>query len=70
MQKKEPEDLSFLQTMSSVLASFIGVQSNAKRERDFTRGKASSFILVGLLLTVGFILAVLGVVMLVMHFAT
>jgi hypothetical protein len=70
MRKKESEDLSFLQTMSSVLASFIGVQSNAKRERDFTHGKASSFILVGLLLTVGFILAVLGVVMLVMHFAT
>lgn len=70
MQAKESQKLTFMQTVSSVLASFIGVQSDAKRERDFTQGKASDFILVGILLTAGFVFAVLGVVMLVMNFAT
>lgn len=70
MQQDNPaKKLSFMQTMGSVLSSFIGVQSDAKRERDFTQGKASDFILVGILLTAGFIFAVLGVVMLVMNFA-
>ena len=59
--------LSFIQVMGSVLASFAGVQSNAKRERDFTQGSAKDFILVGILLTLGFIGVVLGVVLLVMH---
>lgn len=68
-QSNQSEKLSFMQTAGSVLASFIGVQSDAKRERDFTHGKASDFILIGILLTAGFVFAVLGVVMLVMNFA-
>ncbi len=43
--------LSFFQMVSSILASFFGVQSSKNRERDFKRGKASQFIAVGILVT-------------------
>ena len=67
---KEPDKLSLVQVFGSVLASFFGVQKNANRERDFKRGRARDFIIVGVVLTVLFILAVWGVVQLVMHVAT
>lgn len=62
--------LGFLQVLGSVLSSFFGVQKNETRERDFKHGRARDFILVGILLTVLFILVVWGVVQLVMHVAT
>jgi len=61
--------LSFLQTFGSVLASFAGIQNNAKRERDFNQGRARDFIAVGALITVLFIAAVYGVAQLVMSVA-
>lgn len=62
--------LSWFQVFSSVIASFFGVQKNATRERDFTHGKARDFIIVGLVLTLVFILVIFGIVQLVMHLAT
>lgn len=56
-----------LAVFGSVIASMFGVQSSRKREQDFTHGKASHFIIVGLVMTVVFILTVWGVVSLVMH---
>lgn len=53
----EPPPTTLLQTIGSVLASFFGVQSSAKRHRDFTRGRASHFIIVGLIMTVLFVLS-------------
>lgn len=50
--------LSLWQTLKSVNASFFGVQSSANRERDFKHGKAHHFIIIGMLMTVVFILAV------------
>ncbi len=61
--------LSIVQIIGSVLSSFFGVQKNATRERDFKHGRARDFILVGVLLTVVFILIVWGVVQLVMSVA-
>jgi hypothetical protein len=58
--------LTFLQVLGSVVASFFGVQSNAARERDFKHGRARDFIVVGLFLTLLFILALWGLVQLVM----
>jgi hypothetical protein len=46
------------QTFASVSASFFGVQSSKNRERDFKHGKASHFIVIGILMTLGFILMV------------
>ncbi len=61
--------LNLFQVLKSVISSFIGVQNNATRERDFERGRARDFILVGIGLTVVFILVVYALVKLVMYFA-
>ncbi|MES1939611.1 hypothetical protein T5B8_05188 [Salinisphaera sp. T5B8] len=50
------------QSWMSVLAAFFGVQSSANRERDFTRGKASHFILLGVVATVLLIALLIGLV--------
>jgi hypothetical protein len=55
--------------LKSVLASMFGVQSTRKREEDFTHGKPSQYIVIGLLVTVAFVLMVWGVVSLVMKLA-
>jgi hypothetical protein len=60
---------SLLDVLKSVLASMFGVQSTRKREEDFTHGKPSQYIVIGLLVTVTFVLLVWGVVSLVMKFA-
>jgi len=60
---------SLLNVLGSVLASMFGVQSNRRREDDFTHGKPSQYIVIGLLVTVVFILTVWGVVSLVMRLA-
>ena len=60
---------SFFSVLGSVLASMFGVQSSKKHETDFTRGKPIHYIMVGLLVTVVFILTVWGVVKLVLAFA-
>ena len=69
VDRKPTERLSLRQVFGSVMASFLGVQKNATRERDFRRGRARDFILVGIVLTLLFILTIWGVVQLVMHFA-
>jgi cytochrome b subunit of formate dehydrogenase len=57
------------QVFKSVIASFFGVQKEEVRQRDFTHGKPSQFIIVGLVLTIAFILGVLLLVKLVLFFA-
>ena len=51
----------------STLSAFIGVQSNANRERDFKYGKVSHFIAIGLLFGLVFIATIVGVVKIVMR---
>ena len=63
-----PAQLTFGQLFKSTLSAFIGVQSNANRERDFSRGKMSHFIWMGLLLGLLFVGTIIGVVQLVLHF--
>ena len=60
---------SFFDVLGSVLASMFGVQSSRRREQDFTHGKPMHYVLVGLLVTVLFILMVWFVVSLVMRVA-
>jgi len=64
----EERHLSFWQLLKSTMSAFIGVQSNANRERDFKHGKVSHFIWMGLLFGLVFVLTLLGVVQLVLHF--
>lgn len=61
--------LTLGQMFSSAIAAMIGVQSKEKRERDFARGKASHFIIVGVVLTATFVLVMAGVVTLVLRVA-
>ncbi|MGD2118799.1 MAG: DUF2970 domain-containing protein [Chromatiales bacterium] len=55
--------------ISSVAASMIGVQSSKKHQEDFTKGKLSSYIWMGIAGTLVFILTVWGIVMLVSSLA-
>ena len=52
---QEPQDQNrkptLWQVIASVNAAFFGVQSRKNRERDFTRGKASHYIIVGVIMT-------------------
>ena len=60
---------SFWQMLHSVMAAAFGVQSGKNRARDFTHGKPSHFIAIGLLFTLVFVLLLVGVVKLVLHLA-
>lgn len=65
----EREHLTPWQVVTSTVAAAFGVQSSRNRERDFSRGKASHFIIAGIVFTVLFVLAVVGVVNLVLSSA-
>jgi hypothetical protein len=72
LDKKNDDDgaqLSFWELLKSTSSAFLGVQSNANRERDFKRGKLSHFIWMGLLFGMLFVLTLVGVVQLVLHFS-
>lgn len=58
---------SILQMIFSVLAAMVGVQKSINRERDFKTGNPWLFILVGISLTVIFVLILIGVVSLVLN---
>ncbi|MBC3349230.1 DUF2970 domain-containing protein [Pseudomonas hefeiensis] len=57
------------QMMHSVLAAAFGVQSGKNRARDFTHGKPSHFVVLGIVFTVIFALTLFGIVKLVVHLA-
>lgn len=57
---------SALTTLKSVLAAFIGVQSDKNRAEDFAQGKLSHFVIAGVVATILFILVLVGIVALVM----
>jgi hypothetical protein len=64
---KSPQNHNgFLATAKSVSFAFFGVQSNKNRERDFSQGKLSHFIIAGLLGAILFISALIAVVSLVL----
>ena len=67
--KDEGRAPSLLGVLGSVLASMFGVQSNRRREEDFTHGKPSQYVIIGLLVTVVFVLTLWSVVSLVMKLA-
>ncbi|HRY16414.1 MAG: DUF2970 domain-containing protein [Candidatus Competibacteraceae bacterium] len=64
--RRSPRPLSII---LSVLAAFFGVQSEKNRTRDFQQGRPIHYILVGLIMTLLFILAVLVAVKLALRSA-
>ena len=57
------------QMLHSVMAAAFGVQSHKNRARDFSHGKPSHFVILGIVFTAVFALILLGIVQLVLHFA-
>jgi hypothetical protein len=66
---EQPKPLTLRQMLQSVLAGALGVQSGKNRARDFSQGKPSHFVLLGVGFTVAFVLVILGVVKLVLCLA-
>jgi len=69
MSNQQPDEKTpptFVAVLSSAMAALLGVQSSKNRERDFTRGKPIHYIMVGLIVTLVFVLSVWGVVKLVL----
>ena len=62
-QQQKPPGLKAL--LQSVLSAALGVQSSKNRERDFTDGRASHFIVAGIVFTFIFIATVATIVNLV-----
>lgn len=57
---------SIFSTIKSVAAAFLGVQSDKNRSRDFSQGKPSHFIIVGIvgvLLFIGTLIVVVNLVL-------
>lgn len=51
-----------LNTMRSVFAALFGIQSNKNRVDDFSQGKATHFIIAGIIGVIIFILVLVGIV--------
>lgn len=58
---------TFWQMLHSVLAAALGVQSGKNRTRDFTHGKASHFIALGIVFMLVFVMLLVGLVKLAMY---
>ena len=58
---------SIKQIVFSVLAAMFGVQSEQARKRDFEFGRPWHYVVVGLVMTILFVLSIVTVVKLVMH---
>lgn len=67
--KNHDQPLTFREMLQSVLAAAFGVQSGKNRSRDFSRGKPSHFILLGVLFTAAFVVVLYGLVQLILHLA-
>ena len=59
--------LSFLELLQSTLWAAIGVQKSENRQRDFARGKAYQFVLMGIGYTAFFACLMAGIVHLVIN---
>jgi len=62
---QSPGGQSLGSVFRSVSASMFGVQSSKKHAEDFSEGSVTSYVAVGLVATILFVLAVWGVVKLV-----
>ena len=61
-KQQQDESLTLVQVGASVLAAGFGVQSKENKQRDFTRGKPTQFIIVGLVLTGTLMATLIGIV--------
>ena len=69
MSDEDNKPLTLWEMLQSVLSAALGVQSGKNRARDFSRGKPSHFIVLGVLFTAVFVLVIFSIVKLVLHLA-
>ena len=62
---QSPGSQSLGSVIRSVSASMFGVQSSKKHAEDFSEGRVTSYVAVGLIATILFVLTVWGIVKLV-----
>jgi hypothetical protein len=65
----QKEDIGILEVCKSVLMSFLGVQKESVRRRDFEKGRPLHYIIAGMVFTAVFIVLLYGLVKLTLHFA-
>jgi len=53
--EKNEKSPGILAVIGSVLAAMVGIQSEKNRERDFTKGDITNYIIVGILLVAIFV---------------
>ena len=58
----------WIKAILSVMATFLGVQSNDNRAHDFEQGRFPIFVVSGLLMTLILLMCVYGLVQLVMMY--
>jgi hypothetical protein len=63
---QDKQKLKPMQVVSSVFAAGLGVQRSKNRERDFKQGSFGVFIAAGIIFTLLFIGAVVGIVQMVL----
>tara|TARA_B100001758_G_C18414834_1_gene618744 strand:- start:3501 stop:3704 length:204 start_codon:yes stop_codon:yes gene_type:complete len=59
--------LNFFTIVLSILSSFIGIQSDKNRKRDFANGKPYHFIIVGIIVTILFIISLYSLVKIILY---
>ncbi|MCU1717015.1 DUF2970 domain-containing protein [Pseudomonas sp. 5P_3.1_Bac2] len=69
MHDEDEKPLTLKEMLQSVFSAALGVQSGKNRARDFSRGKPSHFIILGVLFTTVFVLVIFTVVQIVLHLA-
>ena len=68
MSESEKE-ISLFRVVLSVIAAMFGVQSSKNRERDFAKGRPAAYVIVGIIMTLLFVLTLWTVVSVVMNMA-
>ena len=63
----EQDAVSLTKVIQSVLWAMLGVQTSSNHKRDFTKGKASHYIIIGIIMTTVFIGFLLGAVQLAVN---
>lgn len=60
---------SFMDVVKSVMAGFLGVQSDKNRERDFKTGNPLHYIIIGLVGTILFVAGIWAIVAVILKSA-
>ena len=68
-EQEEEESLALWEVFQGVFAMFIGVQSEKNRERQFKYGKFHQFLIVGIFVTILFLIHIVLLVKFVLRWA-